>query len=134
MNIKDRKVSISMKDVVFKRQALVLITRAVLTLFVVSVIIESFVFYPVHASPNPPVATETSGCATPVTPRENKLYMLSSQIKSSGNNTYTLSSQTNLPLSVSAIDTNSRQFWIQPFTNLFPNQAFLRAMNGIIYA
>ena len=105
--------------------------RGVLTLLVVSVIIESFVFYPVHASPNPPGATETSGCATPLTARENKLYMLSSQMNS---NTHISSTQTNPPLGVSAIDTNGRQLWTQPFTNIFPNLAFLKAINGIIYA
>jgi outer membrane protein assembly factor BamB len=109
-----------MKDVVFKRQALVLITRGVLAVLVVSVLVGSFVVHSAQGDPNLTGATETSGCATPLIPRENMLY--------------TLSSQMNPPLNLSAIDTNGRLFWIQPFANFLPNAASLEVRNGIVYA
>lgn len=120
-----------MKDVVFKRQALAFILSRVLALLVVSA---SFSFHPVQASPYPTGTTETSGCATPLIPRENKFYMLSSQLDLSGNNTP--STQTNSPLNISAIDTNAHQYWSQLFMNFSPNDAlnaFLYARNGVIY-
>src|SRR6266576_169070 len=71
--LRKRKVSVSMKDMAFKRRALVLITAGVAVLLVVSVIVGSFV---VHHLQNPTGATETSGCTTPLAPRENMLYVL----------------------------------------------------------
>jgi len=136
LDIKKRKVSVSMKDSVFKRRALVLIIAGVVALLVVSLIVGSFVVYHLQ---HPTGATETSGCATPLAPRENMLYVLASQrtsqLKPQGISAQLTKPQG--PLYISAVDTNGRQSWMQQFTTFSPGRdsnASLEVRNGIVYA
>ncbi|HEX3642315.1 MAG TPA: PQQ-binding-like beta-propeller repeat protein [Ktedonobacteraceae bacterium] len=127
-----------MKDIVFKRRTLVLITSGVVALLVVSVIVENFVLHSVQTGPNPTGATETSGCATPLAPRENMLYVLASQrISPQTSPPLTPLGPVQGPLYISAVDTNGRQSWMQQFTTFSPDRftnASLEVRNGIVYA
>jgi outer membrane protein assembly factor BamB len=110
-----------MKNSISEHHTLALVLCGIATLIVGSLVIASLLVFHTKVTPKHIVTTETSGCATPLTPKEKILYVLS---RSLSNRTFY----------ISAVNTNGRQRWMQKFATLaVTTRGSLEETNGTVY-
>ncbi len=110
-----------MKNSISEHYTLALVLCGIATLIVGSLVIASLLVFHTQVAPKHIVTTETSGCAIPLTPKSNILYVLSRSLS-------------NHALYISAVNTNGRQRWMQKFATLKVSiRGSLEETNGTVY-